>query len=169
MWATILSALKLAAIYLGKGLFVLVLPVAVAGSLFGLPGSLLVLADATIYSACHGWQKPSWGVLLVLVGMTVVAELSDNLLSFLGVKAAGATTTTGLWTVAGGIAGVIVGGALSPLFGLLGPIGWVFTVLVPIGLGLLATVAGSASLFWTYAAVTGGLGAWLAWVQRRGG
>jgi len=40
---------------------------------------------------------------------------------------------------------------------------------VPIGLGLLATVAGSASLFWTYAAVTGGLGAWLAWVQRRGG
>jgi MFS family permease len=40
---------------------------------------------------------------------------------------------------------------------------------VPVGLGLLATVAGTASLFWVYAAVTAGVGAWLAWAHRRAG
>jgi len=142
MWAEILVGLKWFSIVLGKVLFVLALPVAVFASLFGLPGSLLVLADATIYSACHGWQKPSWVVLVVLVGIAVVAELSDNLLTFLGVRASGATTTTGLWTVAGGMAGVIAGSAVTPLFGLLGPLGWVLTALVPISVGVVGAYLG---------------------------
>ncbi len=142
MWASILTGLKWFGIILGKALFVLALPVAVAATLFGLPGSLLVLADATIYSACHGWQSPSWVILLVLAGIAIIAELSDNLMSFLGVRAAGASTTTGLWTVGGGMIGVLAGSALSPLFGLLGPLGWVLTVLAPIALGLLGGYLG---------------------------
>lgn len=143
MWASILAGLKWLGVWVGTGLFVLALPVAVAASLFGLPGSLLVLADATIYSACHGWQHPSWVVLIVLAGIAVVSEVSDNLLSFAGVKAAGATTTTGVWVVVGGIAGVVAGSAVSPLVGLIGgPVGWVLTALLPIGVGLVGGYLG---------------------------
>ncbi len=145
--ASILVGLKWFGIVLGKVVFVLVLPVAVAATLFGLPGSLLVIVDATIYSACHGWQHPPWWVLLVLVGIAVLAEVTESLLAFMGVKATGATTSTGVWVIVGGIAGVISGAALAPLLGLLGalvgPIGSiVLSAVPPIVLGLIGGYLG---------------------------
>ncbi len=145
--ASILVGLKWFGIVLGKVVFVLVLPVAVAATLFGLPGSLLVIVDATIYSACHGWQHPPWWVLLVLVGIAILAEVTESLLAFMGVKATGATTSTGVWVIVGGIAGVIAGAALAPLLGLLGarvgPIGSiVLSAVPPIVLGLIGAYLG---------------------------
>ncbi|MCD6360323.1 MAG: DUF456 family protein, partial [Armatimonadetes bacterium] len=86
---TIGSVAAIAGIVFLKFLFVLALPLAVAASLFGLPGSVLVIVDATIYSAAHGWQSPPWWVLIVLVAMAVLAEITESLLAVAGVRNTG--------------------------------------------------------------------------------
>ncbi|MGC9319223.1 MAG: DUF456 family protein [Armatimonadota bacterium] len=146
-WARVGGGLKVAAVILGKLLFVLILPVAIGGTLVGLPGSVLVLADAIIYSAFQGWQVPPWWVLLILALIALAAELAENALSFLGVKQSGGTDKTGVWTLAGGLAGAVLGGWIAPVMasvGLLGgPVGSVILAIVPpIGLGMLGGFLG---------------------------
>ncbi len=141
------AALSRVGIFLAKLVFVLVLPVAIAGTLLGMPGSALVLADAIAYSACHDWASPPWWVLIVLLLIAVGAELAESALSYLGVKQAGASNSTGVWTLVGGFTGAVVGGVLAPLLGAVGsvggPIGWVaLTVLSPIGFGMLGGFLG---------------------------
>ncbi len=147
MWATVLGILKIIGIVLGKMLFVLALPVAVAGTLFGLPGSVLVIVDATIYSAAHQWQSPPWWVLIILVAIALLAELMESLMALAGIKNTGATTSTGVWTMVGGFVGVAVGGGVAPLLGMIGilggPVGVVLvSVIPPIGLGMLGGFLG---------------------------
>jgi uncharacterized protein YqgC (DUF456 family) len=141
------GALKTVGVVVGKLLFVLILPAAIAGTLVGMPGGILVLADATIFSAFHGWAVPPWWVLLILVVIAVLAEVAENLLSFTGVKRSGASNTTGVWVMVGGFAGAMLGGAIAPVFSgigaLAGPVGWVIlSVIPPIGLGMLGGFLG---------------------------
>ncbi|MFW6438100.1 MAG: DUF456 family protein, partial [Armatimonadota bacterium] len=115
--------------------------------LVGMPGGLLVLADATIFSAFHGWAAPPWWVLLILLAVAGLAEAAESLLAFTGVKRSGATNTTGVWVMVGGFAGAIVGGMLAPLLAgigaLAGPVGWVIlSIIPPIGLGMLGGFLG---------------------------
>jgi uncharacterized protein YqgC (DUF456 family) len=132
---------------LGTVLFALALLLGVAATAFGLPGTILILLDAVIYSACTHWQHPPLWVLLVLVALAAVAETADNILGYSGVRRSGGTSKTGLWAMAGGLAGVFVGGWVSPLLGALGLTGGlagvVFGVLLPpIACGLLGGYLG---------------------------
>ncbi len=141
MWAAVIVVLKVIAIILGKLLFVVALPVAVAATVLGLPGSVLVIAVATVYSAFHGWDSPPWYVLIILVVIAVLAELAESALALAGIKKTGGGTTTGIWTIVGGCVGVAVGGAIAPVVGavggLAGPLGaLVAAVLPPLLLGL---------------------------------
>jgi len=135
------------AVFLGKLIFVLILPAAVAGTLVGMPGGVLVLADAILFSAFHGWAVPPWWVLLILLAIAGLAEAAESLLAFSGVKRSGASNTTGVWVMVGGFAGAIVGGLLAPLLAsigaLAGPVGWVIlSVIPPIGFGMLGGFLG---------------------------
>ncbi|MEA3403259.1 MAG: DUF456 domain-containing protein [Armatimonadota bacterium] len=146
-WARMGGWLKVAGIVLGKLLFVLVLPVAIAGTLVGLPGGVLVLADVVVYSAFQGWQVPPWWVLLVLALIAAVAELAENALSYLGVKQSGGTNATGVWTLVGGLLGAVLGGGIAPILGTIGllggPVGSVILAIVPpIGLGMVGGFLG---------------------------
>ncbi len=139
--ARIAGGLRAVGVFLAKLLFVLVLPAAVAGSLLGMPGGLLVLADAIVFAAFHGWAAPPWWVLLILLVIAVGGETAEHLLSFAGVKQSGASNSTGIWTMVGGFTGAMLGGLLAPLLAtigaLAGPVGWVILSIVPpIGLGL---------------------------------
>ncbi|MBD3293234.1 MAG: DUF456 family protein [Armatimonadia bacterium] len=141
------GGLKAVGVFLAKLLYLLVLPAAVAGTLFGMPGGVLVLADGVVFSAFHGWATPPWWVLLILLMIAVLAELAENVLSFAGVKRTGASNTTGVWVMVGGFAGAIVGGLLAPVLSsvgaLAGPVGWVILSIVPpIGLGMLGGFIG---------------------------
>ncbi len=143
--ATVLTILT----SLGVALFVIVLFIGVLATLVGLPGTVLILVDAVIFSACHGFARPPWWLLLILLVMSVVAELLDNVLSALGVKATGGTTRTSLWALAGGVAGAILGANVSPILGVLGLAGGVAGVvfgslLPPI---LLALIGGFAAAY----------------------
>ncbi len=146
-WARIFTAIKVVAIFIGKLLFVISIPLAIAGTLFGLPGSVLVLVAATLYSALHGWASPPWWVLIVIAVIALAAELAENALSFVGVKQSGAGNTTGLWVLIGGFIGAVVGGIIAPALAaigaLAGPIGWVLlSIIPPIGLGMLGGYLG---------------------------
>lgn len=129
--------------YTGIVVFILVLVVGVLATLLGLPGTVLILVDGLIYSAIHGFAKPPWWMLLILVGVSVVAETSDNILSMIGVTKCGGSGKTSLWALGGGVAGAIIGGSvLAPLLAWLGP---VVILLVPIAGAL---VGGYGAAFW---------------------
>ncbi len=145
--ARVLAVLKAIGIFLGKVLFVAIMPTAIAATLLGLPGGVLVLANATVYSALHGWASPPWWVLIIVALIALGAELAESALSFAGVKQSGASNKTGLWVLVGGFTGAVVGGALGPLLAtagaLAGPVGWgLLSVLPPIGLGMLGGFLG---------------------------
>lgn len=138
---------KSVGVFLAKLLYVLILPAAIAGTLFGMPGGILVLADGLVFSAFHGWATPPWWVLLILLAIAVLAETAENVLSFAGVRRSGASNTTGVWVMVGGFTGAIVGGLLAPVLSgvgaLAGPVGWVILSIVPpIGLGMLGGFLG---------------------------
>ncbi len=115
-----MSALVTALVYLGTAVFVVTLFVGVLATLVGLPGTVLILFDTVIFSACHGFQRPPWWFLLILLVVSILAETSDNLLSALGVKVGGGSTRTSLWALIGGVAGAIVGANFSPVLSLVG-------------------------------------------------
>lgn len=145
--ARLWNIVKIVFIFVGKLLFVLSLPLAVAATLFGLPGGVLVLSAATVYSALHGWASPPWWSLIVLALIALAAELAENALSFLGVKRSGASNATGMWVLAGGFIGAVAGGLIAPVLAsigaLAGPVGWIIlSIIPPIGLGMLGGYLG---------------------------
>jgi len=108
--------------YLGVGVFVVVLLAGVILTLLGLPGTILIVVDALIYSAATGWRIP-WWALATLLGLSVIAEISDNLVSALGVKRYGGTTKGMVWALFGGIVGALaLGAVLGPPLGLIGAV-----------------------------------------------
>lgn len=140
--AGVLTVIKTIAIFVGKLIFVIALIAAILGTLVGLPGSVLVLVAATLYSAFHGWASPPWWVLLVLGAIALAAEFAESALAMVGVKHTGAGNSTGLWVIAGGFVGAVLGGLIAAPLGtvgvLAGPLGWVIlSIIPPIGLGML--------------------------------
>jgi len=97
-----MSVLVSALVYVGTAVFLITLFVGVLATLVGLPGTVLILLDTVIFSACHGFQRPHWWFLLILLVVSILAETSDNLLSAVGVKAGGGSTRTSLWALIGG-------------------------------------------------------------------
>ncbi len=117
---------------LGVVVFIAVLLLGAFMTLLGLPGTLVILIDAVIFSAVTGWERLPWGVLLVLTGITLVAEISDNLISAAGVKKYGGTTAGMIWAIIGGLVGAIgLGSTLGAIIPVVGPI------VAPIAGGLL--------------------------------
>lgn len=122
-----------AASYLGIAVFVVVLFIGAFITLLGLPGTLVILIDAVIYSACTRWEKLPWWLLLVLAGITLVSEVSDNLISAAGVKKYGGSTAGMIWAMIGGLIGAVVIGAV---------LGGVLPIVAPILGGLIGGFAG---------------------------
>ncbi|MGE5531283.1 MAG: DUF456 domain-containing protein [Bacteroidota bacterium] len=137
-------------IILGYVLFVLVLLAGIVAVMLSLPGTILILLDGVVFAAFTHWQRPSWGVLLAVGILALVAELSDNILSAVGTRQSGGSSKTGWIAMAGGIAGAILGSLISPIFGSIGLLGGVFgfvigVVLVPLA---LAVLGGYLAVYW---------------------
>jgi uncharacterized protein YqgC (DUF456 family) len=107
---------------LGAVVFVVVLFGGAFSTLLGIPGTLIVFVDALIYSACTGWKIPLW-VLGVLLGLSLIAEIADNVLGAAGVKKYGGSSKGMMWAFAGGLVGAFaVGAVLGPPLGLIGAV-----------------------------------------------
>lgn len=140
--ARVLSGIRTVLAFLGKVIFVLVLLIGIAAALLGMPGTVLVLVAAVVFSLFHGWEVPPWWVLLLLLALAVLGETAEHVLSFAGVKRSGATNATGVWTMVGGLTGAVLGGIIAPILAgigaLAGPVGWIIlSIIPPIGLGMV--------------------------------
>lgn len=109
---------------LGVVLFGLVLLIGLGMVPLGLPGTVVIAADALVYSlATHGDRLPLWMVAVLFV-LAAAAETADNLLTVAGARRGG-TSTQGQWAAfVGGIVGAIaLGGVVGPLLALMGLVG----------------------------------------------
>lgn len=143
-------------IIIGKVIFVVVLLLGLLASVLGLPGTVLILLASFVYSACTHFQVIPWWMLAILLGLTVIAESGDNVLSAMAARKYGSSTRGMFAAVAGGLGGAVAGGVFVPALGLIGiPLGPVVAAL----LSLLAPIAG---------AFAGGFGAAYAYELRAG-
>lgn len=107
---------------LGAVLFVAVLFVGALLTLLGIPGTLVIFLDALVYSACTGWSIPLW-LLGVMLGLSLFAEIADNVLGAAGVKKYGGSAKGMMWAFAGGLVGAFaLGAVLGPPLGLIGAV-----------------------------------------------
>ncbi len=142
--------------YLGFALFGIVLLLGILATLVGLPGTVLILANAVIFSAIHGFDKPPWPVLVILLTISIVAETADNIFSALGTKTGGGSNRTSLWALIGGVAGAIVGANFSAILGALGLAGGVAGIIFGVVLPpLLLAMAGGFLAAYVYELRTG--------------
>jgi len=98
--------------YLDILLYFLVLLISLAGvalNVASLPGNWVMFAAALGLSAWHGWQKPHWlGLLLILV-ILLLAEVIEFVGGMIGARQFGATKSASWAAIAGAIAGGIIG------------------------------------------------------------
>jgi uncharacterized protein YqgC (DUF456 family) len=97
-------------------LFIFVLILGCFSTLFGIPGTVIILIDAFIYALFTGFESIGGRVLITLLILSVLAELSEFVVGIAGAVRFGASKKALTASVIGGILGALL---LSPLmFGL---------------------------------------------------
>ena len=97
----------------GLTVFILVLFAGVFLTVFGLPGTVIILADVFIYALVTGFEPIGFKVILVMTVLAVVAEAADFGLGMIGAARYGASRR-GVWAA---LIGSLAGAAIAtPLF-----------------------------------------------------
>lgn len=107
----------------GLTVFIVVLFLGVFSTVFGFPGTIIILVDAIVYALVTGFDKIGVKVLLLLIILSALAEALDFGLSMAGAERFGATRKGAWASVIGGIIGAVI---MSPLFYGLGALAGVF-------------------------------------------
>ena len=110
----------------GLTVFILVLFAGIFVTVFGLPGTVIILADVFVYALVTGFDPIGFKVILALTVIAVVAEAADFSLGMIGAarygasrkgvwaaligSLAGATAATPLFTGVGTLLGIFLGG-----------------------------------------------------------
>jgi len=99
----------------GLTIFILVLVAGVFTTLFGLPGTVIILIDTFLYAIFTGFDKIGFKILFVLLIISLLAEALDFALGMVGMIRYGISKTA-LWA---GLTGSLIGAAvMTPiLFG----------------------------------------------------
>jgi uncharacterized protein len=104
-----LSPLEIA----GMTFFVLMLFLGIFTTVFGFPGTIIILIDAIIYALFNGFDRIGFKIILVLVILAVLGEAIDFGLSMAGAQRFGASKK-GVWaSIVGGMIGAAI---MSPFF-----------------------------------------------------
>jgi uncharacterized protein YqgC (DUF456 family) len=97
----------------GLTVFILVLFLGIFLTVFGLPGTVLILLDVIGYALLTGFAQIGFKVILMLLLITIVAELLDIGLGMAGAVRFG-SSRAGMWAaLIGSFAGVVL---LTPYF-----------------------------------------------------
>jgi len=101
---------------IGLTLFILILFAGIFSTLFGIPGTIIILLDVILYAMITGFEKIGIKLIIVLIVLSVLAEAIDFALGMMGAAKFGASPK-GVWaSVIGGVIGAVV---MTPtLFGL---------------------------------------------------
>lgn len=118
---------------------------------FGIAGTFIIVADALVYGLLTGFEKISLPFIGLLLGMALLLELAEELLSGIMAKKFGGSKWAVAGAIGGGFVGAIIGTPVTPVLGTL------------IG-GFLGAFSGAAFLEWVHTndghrAVRAGVGA----------
>ena len=97
----------------GLTIFILVMLIGFFSILLGLPGTIVILFDVLIYALVTGFDKIGFGILLVLVVISAIAESLEFLLGIAWAKRYGTSRRGIVASVVGGIVGALL---LTPVF-----------------------------------------------------
>lgn len=101
----------------GPILLLVLMGLSLLATIVGLPGVIVILLLAVIYGWATGFAVLTWQTLLILAGITLVAETVDQLFQVWGARRGGASFKGILGSVAGGIAGALLLNTLFPILG----------------------------------------------------
>ncbi|MDO8684797.1 MAG: DUF456 domain-containing protein [Armatimonadota bacterium] len=83
----------------------------------GLPGTILIVIEATIYGYATGFKDFSPYFLLLLLVLSAFAEIADNVIGAVWAKRAGSSWQGIIGSVIGAIVGAMAGSAIVPVIG----------------------------------------------------
>lgn len=86
-------------------------------TMFRLPGTWLIVAVAAFYGWFDGWVRLSVSLLLILLGIAVLAEILETVMSMLAVRRVGASRKAAIGGLLGGFAGMLIFSIPVPLVG----------------------------------------------------
>jgi uncharacterized protein YqgC (DUF456 family) len=92
----------------GLTLFILLLFVGIFITVFGFPGTFVILTDVIIYSWVTGFEEIGFTIILILSVITLTAEAIDFYLGMKGAKKYTPSRTAVVASLVGGITGVIL-------------------------------------------------------------
>lgn len=107
----------------GTTLFILLLFLGIFTTVYGLPGTIIILIDVIIYALLTGFDQIGIKVILVLIFLSVLGETIDFGLSMAGAQRFGASKRGAWASVIGGMIGIAV---MSPFFYGLGTLAGAF-------------------------------------------
>lgn len=97
----------------GVTAFILILFLGLFSTIFGFPGTVIILGAALIYSCITGFQAIGIKIILCLIVISVIAESIEFLLGAAGAKKLYTTKRGVIAAILGGIAGAVL---LTPFF-----------------------------------------------------
>jgi hypothetical protein len=97
----------------GLTVFILVLFIGIFSTLFGFPGTIIILLASVIFAALTGFAKLGFKIILVLAMLSFAAEMLDFYLGVRGAARFGASKKGVVASVIGGVAGAIL---MTPFF-----------------------------------------------------
>jgi uncharacterized protein YqgC (DUF456 family) len=92
----------------GLTLFILLLFVGIFITVFGFPGTFVILTDVIIYSWITGFEQIGFTIIIILAVITLAAEAIDFYLGMKGAKKYTPSRTAVVASIIGSIVGVIV-------------------------------------------------------------
>jgi uncharacterized protein YqgC (DUF456 family) len=99
----------------GLTIFIVILFFGLFITVFGLPGTAVILIDVIIYAAVTGFEKISLTVIFILLLISLTAEVLDFALGMAGASKFG-SSVGGMWaSAAGSIIGFFFGGFAGAL------------------------------------------------------
>jgi len=103
-----------------KAIILIMALIGVIGTLLpGLPGTPVIVIGAFIYGFLEGFHLVSIKFLLILTGLSIVAEVLEYIVSGIGAKKFGGSKYGIIGAIVGGLIGIIFGGPLGVLVGML--------------------------------------------------
>jgi uncharacterized protein YqgC (DUF456 family) len=107
----------------GLTVFILVLFLGIFSIAFGIPGTVVILADVILYALITGFERVSFKIILILVVISILAEAVDFSFGMAGAARFGISRKA-IWISA--ISGFIGAMAMTPFFLGLGTVAGIF-------------------------------------------
>jgi uncharacterized protein len=102
---------------LTQTLYIAGVVLALALVVIGLPGTFVIVITAFIYGYTTGFENLSVNCLLLLLSLSVFAELADNLISMFWARRYGSSARGIVGSIIGALIGSVIGSALLPIIG----------------------------------------------------